>query len=96
MQDQFDIQGESVLVNKSLNTKCGKLVSSHHNKLFTKYKKLVKDEGSTYARNHPPKNVTQEKWIELIDGKWSDEDWLIINTSKILITSEVCSHLSPR
>ena len=43
-----------------------------------------------YARNHPPKNVTREKWIELIDGKWSDEDWLVINTSKILITSEVC------
>ena len=49
-----------------------------------------------YARNHPPKNVTREKWIELIDGKWSDEDWLVINSLKILITSEVCSHLSPR
>ena len=59
-------------------------------------KKLVKDEGSTYARNHPPKNVTREKWIELIDGKWSDENWLVINTLKILITSEVCSHLSLR
>ena len=56
----------------------------------------MKDEGSTYARNHPPKNVTREKWIELIDGKWSDEDWLVINTLKILITSEVCSHLSLR
>ena len=96
MQDQFDIQGESVLVNKSLNTKCGRLLSSYNNRLFAKYKKLVKDEGSRYARNHPPKNVTQEKWIELIDGKWSDEDWLVINTLKILITSEVCSHLSPR
>ena len=49
-----------------------------------------------YARNHPPKNVTREKWIELIDGKWSDEDWLVINSLKILITSEVCSQLSPR
>ena len=96
MQDQFDIQGESVLVNKSLNTKCGRLLSSHYNRLFTKYKKLVKDEGSMYARNHPPKNVTREKWIELIDGKWSDEDWLVINSLKILITSEVCSQLSPR
>ena len=96
MQDQFDIQGESLLVNKSLNTKCGRLLSSHYNKLFAKYKKLVKDEGSTYARNHPPKNVTREKWIELIDGKWSNENWLVINTLKILITSEVCSHLSPR
>ena len=56
----------------------------------------MKDEGSTYARNHPPKNVTGEKWIELIDGKWSDKDWLVINTLKILITSEVCSHLSLR
>ena len=59
-------------------------------------KKLMKDEGSMYARNRPPKNVTREKWIELIDGKWSDEDWLVINTLKILIISEVCSHLSPR
>ena len=42
------------------------------------------------------KNVTQEKWIKLIDGKWRDEDWLVINTLKILIISEVCSHLSPR
>ena len=56
----------------------------------------MKDEGSMYARNRPPKNVTREKWIELIDGKWSDEDWLVINTLKILIISEVCSHLSPR
>ena len=96
MQDQFDIQAESVLVNKSLNTKCGRLLSNHYNRLFTKYKKLVKDEGSMYARNHPPKNVTREKWIELIDGKWSDENWLVINSLKILITSEVCSHLSPR
>ena len=74
MQDQFDIQGEYVLVNKSLNTKCGRLLSSHYYRLFAEYKKLVKDEGSTYARNHPPKNVTREKLIELIDGKWSDED----------------------
>ena len=96
MQDQFDIQGESVLVNKSLNTKCGRLLSNHYYRLFAKYKKLMKDEGSTYARNHPPKNVTREKWIELIDGKWSDENWLVINTLKILITSEVCSHLSLR
>ena len=42
------------------------------------------------------KILTREKWIELIDGKWSDKDWLVINTLKILITSEVCSHLSPR
>ena len=83
-------------MNKSLNTKCGRLLSSHYNKLFEKYKELVKDEGSRYARIHPPKNVTREKWIELIDGKWSDEDWLVINTSKILITSEACSHLSLR
>ena len=96
MQDQFDIQGESILVNKSLNTKCGRLLSSHYNRLFTKYKKLVKDEGSMYARTHPPKNVTREKWIELMDRKWSDEDWLVINSLKILITSEVCSHLSLR
>ena len=75
---------------------CGRLLSSHCNKLFAKCKKLVKDEGSMYARNHPPKNVTWEKWTKLIDGKWSDEDWLVINTLKILITSEVCSHLSPR
>ena len=39
------------------------------------------------------KILTQEKWIELIDGKWSDEDWLVINTLKILIINEVCSHL---
>ena len=83
-------------MNKSLNTKCSKLLSSYHNRLFAKYKKLVKDEGSRYARNHLPKNVTREKWIELIDGKWSDEDWLVINTLKILTINEVCSHLSPR
>ena len=48
-----------------------------------------------YARNYPPKNATREKWIELIDGKWSNENWLVINTLKILITSEVCSHFHP-
>ena len=38
----------------------------------------------------------EKNGLNLIDGKWSDEDWLVINTLKILITSEVCSHLSPR
>ncbi|KAL0007689.1 hypothetical protein SO802_009191 [Lithocarpus litseifolius] len=68
VQDQFDLQGDSALVNKTLNTKCGRLLSSHSNKLFAKYKKLVEKEGKTYAKNHPPPNVTREKWIELIDG----------------------------
>ncbi|KAL0005038.1 hypothetical protein SO802_012599 [Lithocarpus litseifolius] len=55
--NQFDIQGESVPVNKSLNTKCGRLLSSHYNRLFAKYKKLVKDEGSTKS----PKEMLETK-----------------------------------
>ena len=44
----------------------------------------------------PTKKCHTRKMDELIDGKWNDKDWLVINTMKILITSEVCSHLSPK
>ncbi|KAL0010651.1 hypothetical protein SO802_005759 [Lithocarpus litseifolius] len=40
------------------------------------YKKLVQSHGADYARSHPPKNVKLELWTELIDERWTNEDWL--------------------
>ncbi|KAL0009953.1 hypothetical protein SO802_005061 [Lithocarpus litseifolius] len=74
--DQFELQGDSNLVTKKLNTKCGRLLSSSSHKLHQIYKKLVQSHGAEYARSHPPKNVKLELWTELIDGRWIIEDWL--------------------
>ena len=75
LQDQFKLQGDSNLVTKTLNTKCGRLLSSNSN--HQAYKKLVQSHGVDYARSHPPKNATLELWTELIDGRWTNEDWLV-------------------
>ncbi|KAL0005144.1 hypothetical protein SO802_012705 [Lithocarpus litseifolius] len=40
------------------------------------YKKLVQSHGVDYARSHLPKNAKLELWTELIDGRWTNEDWL--------------------
>ncbi|KAL0013511.1 hypothetical protein SO802_000580 [Lithocarpus litseifolius] len=75
-KDQFELQGDFNLVTKTLNTKCGRLLSSNSNKLHQAYKKLVQSHSADYARSHPPKNATLEQWTELIDGRWTNEDWL--------------------
>ena len=67
--NQFKLQGDSNLVTKTLNTKCGRLLSSNSNKLHQAYKKLVQSHGADYARSHLPKNATLELWTELIDGR---------------------------
>ncbi|KAK9996202.1 hypothetical protein SO802_020888 [Lithocarpus litseifolius] len=74
--DQFELQGDFNLVTKTLNKKCGRLLSSNSNKLHQAYKKLVQSHSADYARSHPPKNATLEQWTELIDGRWTNEDWL--------------------
>ena len=77
LQDQFKLQGDSNLVTKTLNTKCGRLLSSSFNKLHQACKKLVQSHGADYARSHLPKNATLKLWIELINGRWTNEDWLV-------------------
>ena len=77
LQDHFELQGDSNLVAKTLNTKCGRLLSFNSNKLHQVYKKLVQSHGVDYARSHPDKNVTLEQWTELINGRWTKEDWLV-------------------
>ena len=77
LQDQFEVQGDSNLVMKTLNTKCGRLLNSSSNKLHQAYKKLVQSHGADYARSHPQKNATLEQWTELIDGRWTTKDWLV-------------------
>ena len=74
LQDQFELQGDSNLVTKTLNTKSGRLLSFSSHKLHQAYKKLVQFYGVDYARSHPPKNAKLELWIELIDGRWTNED----------------------
>ena len=69
LQDQFELQRDSNLVIKTLNKKCGRLLSSSSHKLHQAYKKLVQSHGANYARSHPPKNDKLELWTELIDGR---------------------------
>ena len=59
LQDQFELEGDSNLVTKTINTKCGRLFSSGFNKLYQTYKKLVQSHGADYAKSHPSKNATQ-------------------------------------
>uniref|UniRef100_A0A2N9EGZ8 Transposase Tnp1/En/Spm-like domain-containing protein n=1 Tax=Fagus sylvatica TaxID=28930 RepID=A0A2N9EGZ8_FAGSY len=75
VKDKFDLQGDSVDVNKSLNTKFANSLRQHVYRLHTKYKKAKLTHGDEYVRNHPPENVTTENWIELIDKKWTDSDF---------------------
>ena len=74
LQDQFELEGDSNLVTKTLNTKCGRLLSSNSYKLHQAYKKLKQSHGADYARSHPQMNVTLKWWTELIDGRWTNED----------------------
>ena len=60
LQDQFELQEDSNLVTKKLNTKCGRLLSCSSNKLHQAYKKLAQSHGADYARSHPQKNATLE------------------------------------
>lgn len=53
--DQFELEGDSNLVTKTVNTKCGRLLSSGSNKLYQTYKKLVQSHDEDYAKIHPPK-----------------------------------------
>ncbi|KAK9996571.1 hypothetical protein SO802_021257 [Lithocarpus litseifolius] len=49
--DQFELQGDSNLVTKTLNTKCGRLLSSSSYKLHQVYKKLKKSRKNFANRN---------------------------------------------
>ena len=69
LQYQFELEGDSNLVTKTINTKCGRLLSSGFNKLYQTYKKLVQSHGTDHARSYPPKNATFEQWTGLVDGK---------------------------
>ena len=77
LQDQFELEGDSNLVKKAINTKCGRLLSSGSNKLYQTYKKLVQSHGADHAKSHPPKNATLAQWTGLIEGRWTNKDWLV-------------------
>ena len=77
LQDQFELERDSNLVMKTINTKCGRLLSSDSNKLYQTYKKLIQSHGANYAKSHPPKNATLEQWTRLIEGKWTNKNWLV-------------------
>ena len=77
LQDHFEQEGDFNLVTKTINTKCGRLLSSGSNKLYQTYKKLVQSHGADYAKSHPPKNATELQWTGLIERKWINKDWLV-------------------
>ena len=69
LHDQFELEGDSNLVTKTLNTKCRRLLSSNSYKLHQAYKKLKQSHGADYARSHPQMNATLKQWTKLIDGR---------------------------
>ena len=77
LQDQFELEGDSNLVKKTINTKCGRLLSNSSNKLYQTYKKLVESHSTDYAKSHPPKNAILAQWTGPIEGKWTNKDWLV-------------------
>ena len=77
LQDQFELEGDSNLVKKKLNTKCGRLLSSNSSKLHQTYKKLKQSHGADYAKSHLQINATLKQWTELIDRRWTNENWLV-------------------
>ena len=97
MQDQLDIQGDTVHVKKSLNTKCGRLLSRHSNKLNSKYKKSHKVSRRGVCKK-PPAKQCHTKAMNCT--YWWEVEWqrLTVNCNivKILITSKVCSPLSSK
>jgi hypothetical protein len=70
LQDQFDLQGEPVKINKFLNASVGRRLGDFKTKLHI----IVKEKEKDYARSHPPSNCT----LGVIDGNRSNEDWLVI------------------
>ena len=74
LQYQFELEGDSNLATKTINTKCGRLLSSGFNKLYQTYKKLVQSHGVDYVKSHLPKNATLEQLTGLIEGKWTNKD----------------------
>ncbi|KAL7231305.1 hypothetical protein ACSBR2_009552 [Camellia fascicularis] len=85
---QFDMEGESTNVRKTVATKCGWSLSTHKYRLRKKYMNLKSAKGEEYARSHPPPECDLEKWKNLIDKKWNDTNWL---DNMIKIQAEHCS-----
>ncbi|KAL7229620.1 hypothetical protein ACSBR2_008181 [Camellia fascicularis] len=76
VEDQFDIQGESMDVSKAVATKCRRSLSTHTYRLRIKYLNLKSAKGEEYARSHPPPECDLKKWKNLIDKKCNDSNWL--------------------
>ncbi|CAL5360413.1 unnamed protein product [Camellia sinensis] len=76
LNDQFDLQGDPVDIEKAMNTKFGRRLSNHTYRLHKQFMELKEAKGEEYARNHLPKNVDPTKWIDLIDKKWNTKEFL--------------------
>ncbi|XP_028110625.1 uncharacterized protein LOC114309126 [Camellia sinensis] len=76
LNDQFDLQGDPVDIEKAMNIKFGRRLSNHTYRLHKQFMELKEAKGEEYARNHPPKNVDPTKWIDLIDKKWNTKEFL--------------------
>ena len=61
------------MVTKTLNTKCGRLLSYSFNKLHQTYKKFIQSHGADYARSHPQKEY--HTWAVDWTHLWEMEQW---------------------
>ena len=87
-QDQFDLQGDPVDVERVVSKQFGRRLSDYTNRLYKDYQKLVNSKGKEYAREHPPKRIDEDKWIALIDKKWTNDNFLVTSllSSKLFYT----------
>ncbi|XXG46907.1 hypothetical protein AAC387_Pa02g1636 [Persea americana] len=76
LNNQFDLEGDPIDIEKAMNTKFGRRLSNHTYKLHKQFRELKDAKGEEYARNHPPKDVGPTKWIDLIDKKWNTTKFL--------------------
>ncbi|XXG48346.1 hypothetical protein AAC387_Pa02g2823 [Persea americana] len=76
LNDQFDLEGDPIDIEKAMSTKFGRRLSNHTYKLHKQFRELKDAKGEEYARNHPPKDVGPTKWIDLIDKKWNTTKFL--------------------
>ncbi|CAL5427492.1 unnamed protein product [Camellia sinensis] len=82
IEDQFDLQGNSSDVARTLNTQFGRRLSTFTYRLHKQYKQLKDARGEEYVRSHPPASVTLNQWTSLIDKKWNSTEFMDANENK--------------
>ncbi|KAI8572068.1 hypothetical protein RHMOL_Rhmol01G0169900 [Rhododendron molle] len=82
IKDRFNLEGDPIDIEKAVARQFGCRLSDYTHTLYRRYKKLKSTKGVEYARSHPPSGVTHEQWIGLIDKKWSDTKFQLVQRDR--------------